>query len=142
MKQFKTFSDAIASLALITVTRWLTDGPKLEIGHFPDQMWLQNVFVSNFKMYLSRITKEFCFNCKMYLSQIAKCICLKLQNVFVSNCEMYLSQIAKCICLILTNVFVYYFKMAKCICSRLQNVLVSSFVIQYCKFNIVYLVFI
>ena len=32
--------------------------------------------------------------------------------------------------------------MAKCICSRLQNVLVSSFVIQYCKFNIVCFVFI
>ena len=25
-------------------------------------------------------------NCKMYLPQIAKCICLKLQNIFVSNC--------------------------------------------------------
>ena len=32
------------------------------------------------------------FPVKMYLSQIAKCICLKLQNVFVSNCQMYLSQ--------------------------------------------------
>ena len=27
-------------------------------------------------------------NYKMYLSQIAICICLKLQNVFVSNCKM------------------------------------------------------
>ena len=43
---------------------------------------LQNVFVSN---------------CKMYLSQIAKCNCLKLKNVFVSNCKMYLSQISNCI---------------------------------------------
>ena len=33
------------------------------------------------------------------------CICLNLQNVFVSNCQMYMSQIAKCICLLLQNVF-------------------------------------
>ena len=37
--------------------------------------------------------------------QVAKCICLKLQNVFVSNCKMYLSQISKCICLKLQNVY-------------------------------------
>ena len=30
----------------------------------------------------------------LYLSQIAKCICLKLQNVFVSNCKVYLSRFA------------------------------------------------
>jgi len=44
---------------------------------------LQNVFVSNLKM---------------YLSQIAKLICLQLQNISVSNCKMNLSQIAKYIC--------------------------------------------
>ena len=44
----------------------------------------------------------------MYLSPIAKCICLILQNVFVSYCKMHLSQISKCACLILQFV--------KCIC--------------------------
>ena len=47
----------------------------------------------------------------MYLCQISNCICLKLQNVFVSNCKLYLSQIAKCICLKLQNVFVSNCKM-------------------------------
>ena len=42
----------------------------------------------------------------MYSSQITNCICLKLQNIFVSNCKIYLSQIAKCICLRLKVVFV------------------------------------
>ena len=59
-----------------------------------------------------------------------------------SNCQICLSQIAKCIRLLLTNVFVYLFKMAKCICFKMHNVLVSIYGIQFCKFVIVYLVFI
>ena len=47
----------------------------------------------------------------MYFSQIAKCICLKLQNVFVSNYKIYLYQIAKFTCLKLQNVFVSNCKM-------------------------------
>ena len=34
----------------------------------------------------------------MFLCQISRCLCLKLQNVFVSNCKMYLPQITKCNC--------------------------------------------
>ena len=87
---------------------------------------IANVFVSNWKMYSSPITKCIHSNCKMhlsqikniYLSQIAKCICLKLQNIFVSNCKMCLSQIAKCVCFKLQNVFVSNYK---CICFKLQN---------------------
>ena len=45
---------------------------------------LQNIFVSNYKIYLSQITK---------------CISLKLQCVFVSNYKTYLSQIEKVICI-------------------------------------------
>ena len=84
----------------------------------------------------------------LYLSQIAKCICLKLQNVFVSNCQIYLSTIATCIwgswmceCKrlwirssglrrkwTLHNVLdpVYLFQIAKCICLQLKNVFVYN----------------
>ena len=48
-------------------------------------------------------------NCKIYLSQIAKCVCLNLQNIFVSFFKMYLSQIAQYIFLNLQNVFVSRF---------------------------------
>ena len=79
----------------------------------------------------------------MYLSLIGKCICIKLGNVFVSKCgnvfvsnwEMYLSQIDIFIYVFVPNGHMYLFQIA-------ENVLVSSFVIQYCKFYIVYLVFI
>ena len=76
----------------------------------------------------------------MHLSQIAKCICLKLQNAFVSNCKIYSSQIAKCLCLKLTAGYsatsaavwfetlskLHLFQIAKCICLKLQNVLVPD----------------
>ena len=83
---------------------------------------LQNVFVSNWKMYLSSISKLisiqlqniFVSNCKMYLFQIVKCICFKLWHVFVLNWKMYLS--AKCISLKMRNIFVYF-----CIFLKLQN---------------------
>ena len=39
------------------------------------------------------------FSRKDPCTQIANCICLKLQNVFVSNYKMYLSYLAKCILL-------------------------------------------
>ena len=43
----------------------------------------------------------------MYLFQTLRCICLKLQNVFVSNFKMYLSQtsnvfVSKCIYFVLS----------------------------------------
>ena len=96
---------------------------------------LQNVFVSNCKMYFSQIVWSASLsnvlgnsleaqtgwrqqdypidNSLMYLSQIAKCICLKLQNVFVSNFKMYSSQIAKCIFLELSEVQVWQAAQAK-----------------------------
>ena len=60
-----------------------------------------NVFVSNWKIYLSQIANpshshnlQVFFNWKMHLSQMFKYICLKLLNIFVSNWKMYLSQIS------------------------------------------------
>ena len=53
--------------------------------------------------------RVFVSNYRMYLSEITKCICLKLQSVFVSNYKIYSSQITKYICLKLQNVFVCYF---------------------------------
>ena len=67
---------------------WKPD-PLLPAGWKKREVEMQ-VFVSDFKM---------------YLSQIDKCICLKFQFVFVSNCKMYLSQITKSICLKFQNVF-------------------------------------
>ena len=73
--------------------------------------WLENLFSQEgqtshgwifetdliFSMLLAVRRRLNLYNCRMYLCQIAKCLCVKLQNVFVSNCKMYLSQIAKCI---------------------------------------------
>ena len=78
----------------------------------------------------------FVSNLEMYLSQIGKCISIKMWRCFfVSNWQMYLSQIDEFIYVFVQNGHMYLFQIAK-------NVLVSSFVIQYCKFYIVYLVFI
>ena len=57
----------------------------------------------------------------MYLSQIAKCICIKLQNVFVSICEMYLSVTEVWLGRDRKRVILFY-----SICLKLRNVFVSN----------------
>ena len=67
---------------------------------------VQNIFVSNFKMYLSQIAHltnlSFpfppCF--PSFSSHSLSTTVYKSQNVFVSNFKIYLSQISKCICLL------------------------------------------
>ena len=100
------------------------------------------IFVSNCKLYLSKISKyiglklrNVFINCEMYLSHI--------WNLFVSNFKMLLPQIVKCICLFWIVIFtnckmylfktgkMYFLKMATFICSKLQNVLGSSSKISF-----------
>ena len=77
------FSDAVAFLVLMMDMTQDQCESRVKCIHLK----LQNVFVSNCKMYLS--------HCKMYLSQIVKCICFILTNVFVLYWQMYLSYIDK-----------------------------------------------
>ena len=93
------FSYALASLALIIVTDWLTDIPKLENGHFsckqlclhlscttwewetrPDQT---SISLKLKKMQSSQFAnKYFSWFAKLYLSPIAK-----KTYIFISNCK-------------------------------------------------------
>ena len=105
------FSDALASLALMIVTDWLTYR-NWRFLKFNSSVTIRLV-LHTWKYYVWSVwspDQTRVSNWEMYLSQIGKCICLKLGNVFVSNWEMYLSQIAKCtyvhICSKWPNVFV------------------------------------
>ena len=68
-----------------------------------------NVFVSNWKIYLSQIANP-SHSHNLQVFSIGKCICLKCLNIFVSNFWIYLSQILKYICLKLENVVVSNFQ--------------------------------
>ena len=72
-------------------------------------------------MYLSQIAK--CF-----LSQIEKCICLKLQNVFVSNFKMYLCQIANCKLQVMAEMlrFIYTGRTQACLETMASDLLAAA----------------
>ena len=153
-KIFKTLSCIeifrCASISCTDHRDWLTDGPKLEIGHSscltalsPSVLysihgndmsgqyghWSWSVWSPD----QTKIDECTFLKLRNIFSPIVKCSCPKLQNVFVLNCEMYLSDIAKCIGLLLTNVFVqkgemYLFQIVKCTRLKLQ-----FFFVKHCK---------
>ena len=82
---YPRFSDAQASLALMIVTDWLTDGPKLEIGHFSSLTALSPYVLYSIHVNIMSGQSGHPDQTRPE-SQITKCICLKLWNVFVPDC--------------------------------------------------------
>ena len=80
---------------------------------------LQNIFVSDGKMYLLFNKKENDRRREGGRGGIVKCICLKLQNIFVPDCKICLSQIAKCI---FPDCKMYLLQMANYICLKEEKI--------------------